>query len=115
LVENNNERDTLGSGNNSSSPGGNPFTDGKIEKPSANGDTATGFEHGDNFNFLIFLILILLLMGNKNSFNTHFQLINNEVEKITKLLEAVSVTNDSLKNAVKAPQKVMQSINDLNN
>ncbi len=118
MVESNNKRDTLESGNssvnNSSSPEGNPFTDGKLEKPSVNGDT-TEFESGDNLNFLIFLILILLLMGNKNTFNTHFQLINDEVEKITKLLEAVSVTNDSLKNAVKAPQRVMQSINDFNN
>jgi len=119
LVENNNENDTSGIDdsniNREQSPEDNPFLNGNIEEPSAGENKKAGHEFGGNLDFLVFLILILLLMGNTNSFNNHFQLINSEVEKITKLLEAVSVTNDNLQNAVKAPQKVMQSFDGLNN
>src|SRR6056297_2316238 len=83
LVENNNENGTVNKTNNnvnnSSSPGENPFTNGKLKNPTDSGNKSAGNKGGDNLSFFIFLILILLLMGNSGSFNNNFQLINDEV------------------------------------
>lgn len=117
MVENSSEQDTSREDNNFDSepvPEDNPFINGDREEPSVDRDKSAGYENSGSMDFLVFLILILLLMGNTNSFNTHFQLINKEVKKVTKLLEAVSATNDSLQDAVKAPQKVMQSFDSFN-
>ncbi len=99
---------------NNQSPADSPFADGSIERTeSRKGNIQDGSEN--NISFILFLILILLLLGNTDSFTTHFQLIDGEVNKIKKLLEAVSVTNENLQNAVRAPQKVMQSLNGFKN
>src|SRR5690554_4256010 len=56
----------------------------------------------DEFEFLLFLILIMLLMGNQNTFNPHFELLNKELNSLNTLLQALSASSNGLKTAVNA-------------
>jgi len=64
----------------------------------------------DTFEFLLFLILILVLMGNRNTFSSHFDLLNKEVNNINSILEAISVTSEGLQAAITAPQKLRNNL-----
>jgi hypothetical protein len=64
----------------------------------------------DTFEFLLFLILILVLMGNRNTFSSHFDLLNKEVNNINSILEALSVTSEGLQAAITAPQKLRNNL-----
>lgn len=48
-------------------------------------------------DFLLFLILILLLLGNQNTFNSYFQIFDNEVNKLSNMLNAFQSTAEGLK------------------
>ncbi len=60
----------------------------------------------DSFEFLLFLILLLVLMGNRNTFNSHFEQLNREINNLNSILETLSVTSEGLKTAITAPQKL---------
>ena len=64
-----------------------------------------------NSDFLLFLILILILMGNGNSFNQHFELLNNKVNNLSGIISAFSATADGLKSAIEAPQNLKDNLN----
>ena len=48
-------------------------------------------------DFLLFLILILLFLGNQSTFNSYFQVFDKEVNKLTEMLSAFKTTADGLK------------------
>ncbi|MFW6270213.1 MAG: hypothetical protein ACOC4G_09055 [Bacillota bacterium] len=52
----------------------------------------------NGIEFILFLILILLLAGNQNNFDEHFNIFENELNKITQLLNTFSATEEGLKN-----------------
>lgn len=54
----------------------------------------------NSMDFLLFLILILLLIGNQNTFNSYFQLFDNEVNRLNQILGAFKTTAEGLKGAV---------------
>jgi len=54
----------------------------------------------NSMDFLLFLILILLLIGNQNTFNSYFQLFDNEVNRLNQILGAFKTTTEGLKGAV---------------
>ncbi len=64
----------------------------------------------DAFEFLLFLILILVLMGNRNTFSSHFELLNKELNNINSIMEALSVTSESLQATINAPQKLKNKL-----
>jgi len=82
------------------------------EKPNSSGmlnnnttsEKKTGGSQG--LEFILFLILILLLLGNQKSFGTHFEKLNKEINKVNQLLNAFSATAEGLKTTVEAPQKI---------
>ncbi len=65
---------------------------------------------GSGFDFLLFLILILLLVGNRNAFSNYFELFNKEVTRVTNLIKTLSATADGLQGAFTAPQKAMEEL-----
>lgn len=73
-----------------------------IEKPSSN---------VGGLDFLLFLILILLVTGNSNAFNTYFQVLDKQVKKVNQIINTFSVTAESLKAAFEAPQKMKNDLN----
>lgn len=50
----------------------------------------------DSGSFLLFLILILLLMGNQETFNDYFELFEGKVTKLNNMLEAFQSTANGL-------------------
>lgn len=66
---------------------------------------------GGNIDYILFLILILLLAGNQNTFDNYFQTFNNQVNQINQVLNIFSATAEGLSTAVQAPQKVMENSN----
>lgn len=62
-------------------------------------------------DFLLFLILILLLMGNTGNFNPYFQLFNDQATKLTQIINALSATADGLKGAFETPQRIKNDLN----
>ncbi|MFW5971950.1 MAG: hypothetical protein ACOCRL_00555 [Bacillota bacterium] len=51
----------------------------------------------NGLDFLLFLILILLFLGNQNTFNSYFQLFDTEVSKLNNVLGAFQDTANGLK------------------
>lgn len=50
-----------------------------------------------SIEFLLFLILILLILGNQNTFNAYFQLFDQELNKLNQILGAFQSTANGLK------------------
>jgi len=65
----------------------------------------------DGTGFYLFLILILLTMGNSNTFTSYFQLFDKEVTRATNIFKIFSATAEGLKGAFETPQKVMEDLN----
>ncbi|HLV08579.1 MAG TPA: hypothetical protein VKY40_00030 [Halanaerobiales bacterium] len=63
-------------------------------------------ENISEFEFLLFLILIMLLMGNQNTFSPHFELLNKELNSLNTLLQTLSASSNGLKSAVNAAASV---------
>jgi len=55
-------------------------------------------------DFMLFLIFVLLLMSNKNTFDSHFQLLDKEMSTISTFINLFSTTAQSLRSIVKSPQ-----------
>lgn len=66
--------------------------------------------YGD-MSYILFLILILLFLGNSNTLGSYFNLFEKEMEKANKLFQVLSATADGLKSAVQTPQNVKQDLN----
>ncbi|MTI61409.1 MAG: hypothetical protein FH762_15770 [Firmicutes bacterium] len=60
---------------------------------------------GDSFEFLLFLILILLIMGNSNTFNSYFEVLDGHVKEVNNILNLFSSTANGLKGAFTASQQ----------
>ncbi|MFW5976854.1 MAG: hypothetical protein ACOCQS_02795, partial [Bacillota bacterium] len=58
-------------------------------------------------DYLLFLILLLLLVGNQNSFNKYFDLFDQQTGKMKEVLDAFAATAEGLKSAVLAPQEML--------
>lgn len=50
-----------------------------------------------SIEFLLFLILILLILGNQNTFNAYFHLFDQELNKLNQILGAFQSTANGLK------------------
>lgn len=61
--------------------------------------------------FVLFLILILLIMGNQNRFDAHFELFESKVNKLNELLKALAATNQGLKGTMAASKTIQELIN----
>ena len=66
--------------------------------------------YGD-MSYILFLILILLFLGNSNTLGSYFNLFEKEMEKANKIFQALSATAEGLKGAVQTPQNVKQDLN----
>ncbi|MFW6287631.1 MAG: hypothetical protein ACOC2J_02665 [bacterium] len=53
----------------------------------------------NSMDFLLFLILILLLVGTQDTFNSYFQLFDKEVKNLNNVLGAFEATANGLKSA----------------
>ena len=58
----------------------------------------------DGFEFLLFLILLLVLMQSQDSFNPHFKLLNKEMETIKSFLNMFTTTANGFKTLVAGPE-----------
>lgn len=84
----------------------------KNEKTQNNNKNINSTEsQGLDFNFILFLGLIFLLLGNQNTFNQYFTIFNEETTKLNNTLKAMSVTAEALQNAFTIPQKVRKDMN----
>lgn len=68
-----------------------------VEEMKSNGDFSTSDLDVDNMEFLLFLILILLLLGNQDAFSSYFQVFDKEVNKLNQILGAFQTTAEGLK------------------
>lgn len=59
----------------------------------------------NNFEFVLFLILILLIMSNNNTFNSYFQLLDQNISAITNIINLFSATSQNLQGVFQTPQK----------
>ena len=59
--------------------------------------------------YLLFLILLLLLVGNHNVFSNYFELFNKQTSKMKNILETFSATAEGLKTAIITPQKMLDN------
>ena len=79
------------------------------EEKSKNMNSQDGVVEGD-MSYILFLILILLFLGNSNTFSAYFNIFEKEVDKASKIFEALTATAEGLKSAVQTPQEVMQDL-----
>lgn len=56
--------------------------------------------------FTLFLIFILLIMGNQNRLGSYFNSLESEVNKLNGILKAVTATSEGLKGAMAASQTI---------
>ncbi|MGM0409877.1 MAG: hypothetical protein ACQEQF_03860 [Bacillota bacterium] len=68
------------------------------------------FEENEDSSYMLFLILILLFMGNSSELNSYYHKFENEMNHVEKMFKTLNATADGLKVAFETPQKV---INDL--
>lgn len=54
----------------------------------------------DSFEFLLFLILLLVLMGSQHTFSSHFEVLTREINRIDSFLNMFSTTANGLKTLV---------------
>ena len=59
--------------------------------------------------YLLFLILLLLLVGNHNVFSNYFDLFDKQTTKMRNILETFSATAEGLKTAIITPQKMLDN------
>lgn len=78
--------------------------DNAISREGGDLNNSAGIE-GDNFEFLLFLILILLIMGNSNTFSSYFEVLDGHVKEVNNILNLFSSTASSLKGAFTASQQ----------
>lgn len=64
-----------------------------------NENVSTSDLNVNSIDFLLFLILILLLLGNQNVFNSYFQVFEKEVNTLNQILSAFQATAEGLKGA----------------
>ena len=64
-------------------------------------NTQTGSE------YILFLILILLLIGNQDTFKGHFELLDKQTSELMELLDTFSATAEGLKSAIATPQEML--------
>jgi len=60
-------------------------------------DNVNYTDNVSSLDFLLFLILILLILGNQNTFNAYFQLFDQELNKLNQVLGAFQSTANGLK------------------
>ncbi len=54
----------------------------------------------DSFEFLLFLILLLVLMGSQHTFSSHFEVLSREINRVNSFLNMFSTTANGLKSLV---------------
>lgn len=68
------------------------------------------FEENEDSSYMLFLILILLFMGNSSELISYYHKFENEMKDLEKMFKTLNATAEGLKVAFETPQKV---INDL--
>ncbi len=63
-----------------------------------------------SFEFILFLILIMLFLGNSKTFEPHFELLNSQVNKVNQIINMLSATAEGLQGAFTAPRKAMEDL-----
>jgi len=61
--------------------------------------------------YILFLIFILLLMGNQRPFDVYCDQLKNQVNNITNFFEAFSSAANGISETIEVSQKVMSNIN----
>ena len=69
----------------------------------------------DNKSYFLFLVLILLFMGNSSTLNKYFSEFKEEMEYINKIFHTMDATAEGLKTAFETPQKVQEELRKKNN
>ncbi|MFW6006710.1 MAG: hypothetical protein ACOC4G_09865 [Bacillota bacterium] len=70
-------------------------------------ELAKELKNDTGIDYLLFLILILLLVGNQTTFNEYFNLFDQQTKKMKEVLDVFSATAEGFKSAVLAPQKML--------
>ena len=65
-------------------------------------------------SYFLFLILILLFMGNSSTFSSYFKEFKYEMEYVNKLFNTLSATADGLQAAFETPQRVVEKMKNEN-
>ena len=63
-----------------------------------------------DMSYILFLILILLFLGNNNTLSSYFNVFEKEISKANKLFQALTATAEGLKSAVQTPQEMKQDL-----
>lgn len=69
----------------------------------------------DSGSYFLFLVLILLFMGNGSTFSKYFAEFEDEMAYINRLFYVMDATAESLKAAFATPQKVVEKMSVENN
>ncbi|MFW6027129.1 MAG: hypothetical protein ACOCRX_12410 [Candidatus Woesearchaeota archaeon] len=59
----------------------------------------------DGFEYILFLILLLLITGNSKTFDSYFQIVDRQTTKISKILDVLSTTANNFHSVLEIPQK----------
>jgi hypothetical protein len=68
-------------------------------------------KQSDGLEFILFLVLILLFMGNNNTFSSYFTIFEDEIKYLNNIFKILTTTAEGLKGAFEAPKKVMKDLN----
>jgi len=72
------------------------------------------FEENEDSSYMLFLILILLFMGNSSELISYYHKFENEMKDLEKMFKTLNATAEGLKVAFETPQKVIKDL-EMNN
>ena len=72
-------------------------------------DSTDSSSSNQGLEYTLFLILILLLLGNQKSFNEQFRFLNEQTQEIKKFLNAFEATAEGLKTTIMTPQQIFEN------
>ena len=106
----NNENSEGNSRENSKSPNSeiNQENTTKKREETGNNRGSTGMTNVGEFDYLLFLVFVLLLVASQHTFSPYINLFQQQAGDIKKALDTFSLTAEELKNVMAAPRKIYQ-------